>query len=331
MPFYQSKHFSNEVMETIYLLLSISFLLLLLALILLPRPPSRTLNHHLPPTPPPLPFIGHLHLFNHPPLHQALHKLSQKYGPVLFLRLGSRPVVVVSSFSHAEECLTKNDIILANRPKFMLGKYFGYNYTTLTTSPYGDHWRNLRRISTVAMFSTHRLTTLLTIRRDEIKRMLQKLSGCALDGFMKVEMRPLLTELSFNIMMRMVAGKRFLGDDVVNDEESVEFRSLIKEIIKYGGASNVVDYLPPFLRWVDFYKGFERKVADLCRKTDRFLQGLLDEKRRKKGESTEESKNTLIDHLLRMQESQAEYYSDQTIKGLIVVSFFLLFSCRREN
>ncbi|XWS74895.1 hypothetical protein CRYUN_Cryun01aG0037600 [Craigia yunnanensis] len=44
------------------------------------------------------------------------------------------------------ECFTKNDIIFANRPYFWVGKYIGYDYTSLGTSPYCDHWRNLRRI-----------------------------------------------------------------------------------------------------------------------------------------------------------------------------------------
>ncbi|KAF3949474.1 hypothetical protein CMV_024660, partial [Castanea mollissima] len=43
-----------------------------------------------------------------------------------------------------------------------------------------------------------------------------------------------------------------------------------------------------------------------------FLQGLIDEKR-----SMEEKGNTMIDHLLSLQKSQPEYYTDQIIKGLI--------------
>ncbi|KAK9946443.1 hypothetical protein M0R45_011908 [Rubus argutus] len=46
----------------------------------------------LPPSPPSIPIIGHLHLLRNKkePLHRTFHKLSQKYGHVLFLRLGFR-------------------------------------------------------------------------------------------------------------------------------------------------------------------------------------------------------------------------------------------------
>ena len=82
-------------------------------------------------------------------------------------------------------------------------------------SPYGDHWRNLRRIVAVEIFSSSRLNLSISIRRDEIKRFLRKLSQKYLinrDGFKRVELKSMLPDLTFNIMMRMVAGKHYYGD-----------------------------------------------------------------------------------------------------------------------
>ncbi|KAL2510801.1 Cytochrome [Abeliophyllum distichum] len=137
--------------------------------------------HHrlqnLPPTPfPPLPFIGHLYLFRaKEPLHRAFSKLSKRYGPVIFLQLGSRRALLVSSPLIAEECFTKNDIIFANRPNLLNGKVFGDNYTSLPWSPYGDHWRNLRRISSLHLLSSHRIQTSSNIRSDEARIFIRKL------------------------------------------------------------------------------------------------------------------------------------------------------------
>lgn len=52
------------------------------------------------------------------------------------------------------------------------------------------------------------------------------------------------------------------------------------------------------------------------RKTDEVLQGLVDEIRNEEDEG-----NTMIQHLLRLQKTDPEYYSDQIIKGLVQVCF----------
>lgn len=78
-------------------------------------------KNNLPPSPLALPVIGHLYLMKNKPL-LTLTLLSAKYGPVLYLRYGSRPVLIVSSPSAVEECFTKNDVIFANRPRTMAGR-----------------------------------------------------------------------------------------------------------------------------------------------------------------------------------------------------------------
>ncbi|PON46380.1 Cytochrome P450, E-class, group I [Trema orientale] len=260
--------------------LSYTFLTLIFFLILAFKLLFKTKKRHyknLPPIPPSLPIIGQLHLLKHP-VHRTFYRLSQKYGPVFSLHFGSRRVVVVSSPSAVEECFTKNDIVLANLPRFLMGKHISYNYTTILASPYGDHWRNLRRIGTVEIFSLSRLDLFLGIRRDEIKRLLRKIwRNSVREEFEKVELRSMLPVLTYNIIMRMVAGKRYYGDE-----------------------------------------GYETRVKKLAKRTDLFLQRLVEE-HRSTTKKDDQSRNTMIDHLLSLQESQPQYYTDQIIKGHILI------------
>ncbi|KAH1065551.1 hypothetical protein J1N35_030538 [Gossypium stocksii] len=132
-------------------------------------------NKGLPPSPAlSLPVIGHLHLIKRP-LHRTLAKLSKQHGPILFVHFRSRPVLVVSSPSAAEECFTKNDIVFANRPRLLAGKHLGYNYTTLPWAPYGDHWRNLRRVAVLELLSSNRVQNYRGIRMDEIRSLILRL------------------------------------------------------------------------------------------------------------------------------------------------------------
>ncbi|MBA0590559.1 hypothetical protein Gorai_019260, partial [Gossypium raimondii] len=254
---------------------------------------SKHRHENLPPSPLSLPIIGHLHLLINPPLHRPFLQLSKKLGPVFSLRLGSRLAVVVSSLSVIQECLTKNDIVLANRPNLLLSKHLGYNHTTVVSAPYGDYWRNLRRICTIEIFSPNRLNKFHGIRKDEVRRLLLKLSHNSREAFAKVELKSMFTDLILNNLMRMMAGKIYFGEDVSDDGEAKEFRELIAEVVEYSGAGNPADYLP-ILNWA----------------------GLIDERRNANGG------NMMIDHLLSLQESEPENYTDQTIKGLIVVLLF---------
>ncbi|XVF20611.1 hypothetical protein REPUB_Repub12eG0015700 [Reevesia pubescens] len=293
-------------MEEVTILHSfLSFIFLLICLNFLFRH-----SKNLPPSPPSLPIIGHLHLLK-PPIHRLYHSLSQKYGPIFSLQLGSRLLVVVSSSTAAEECLIKNDIVFANRPKFIIAKHFSYNYTTVLSSSYGDHWRNLRRIGVTDIFSSTRLNASVTVRKDEIRRLLLKLSSDSRQDFAKVELKSMLADMTFNNIMRTVAGKRYYGDEVTNEAEAREFRDLVAEIFKYSGTANPADYFS-ILNW--FGQGHEKKVKKLAKRMDGFLQKLIDDLRTKKQENT-----CMVAHLLSLQDSDPRYYTDEIIKGFILV------------
>nr|CAD1819465.1 unnamed protein product [Ananas comosus var. bracteatus] len=103
-------------METFTSYLSLSIAVLLILIINFSFASAKNNNKKLPPSPPSLPIIGHLHLVKRP-LHHGLATISARYGPVLLLRFGSRRVLVVSSRAAAEQCFsTDNDVAFANRP-----------------------------------------------------------------------------------------------------------------------------------------------------------------------------------------------------------------------
>lgn len=265
---------------------------------------------NLPPGPTSLPIIGNLHHLKRP-LNRTFKGLTEKYGNVISLWFGSRLVVVVSSLSEFQECFTKNDVVLANRPKFLSGKYIFYNYTTLGSTSYGEHWRNLRRITSLDVLSNHRINNFAPIRRDETQRLIKKLAEDSSTKFAEVELTFRFFDMTFNNIMRMISGKRYYGDDcdISEVQEASQFRDMVSELLQLSGANNKTDFMP-LLKFLDF-ENLEKRVKRIGEKNDVFLSGLLQEQRNKK-----ERTNTMIDHLLNMQESQPEYYTDTIIKGL---------------
>lgn len=128
-------------------------------------------------------------------------------------------------------------------------------------------------------------------------------------GFVEVELKSLLTNLAFNNIIMMVAGKRYYGTGTEDNDEAKLVRELIAEIMAGAGSGNLADYLPS-INWVT---NFENQTKILGNRLDRVLQKLVDEKRAEK-----EKGQTLIDHLLSFQETEPEYYTDVIIKGIIL-------------
>ncbi|KAA8537810.1 hypothetical protein F0562_027610 [Nyssa sinensis] len=256
---------------------------------------------NFPPSPLALPILGHLYLIKDR-AHRALQSLSNQYGPILLLRFGFRHVLVVSSPSAAQQCFTsQNDVIFANRPDTLNGKHLGYNFTTLGWAPYGHLWRDLRRITTIQIFSSKSLQDSAAVRSEEVRFITRQLFLGSEGSTRKVDVHSLAFQLTFNVTMKMVAGKRC---------------SRAEEIFAPTTLMNKLDFLP-FLKWVGL-KGSETGLVNLQKARDVFLQGLIDEYR---PEREVEKKKTMIETLLSLQEEDPEFFSENTIKGIILLLF----------
>ncbi|CAJ1975954.1 unnamed protein product [Sphenostylis stenocarpa] len=272
---------------------------------------------NLPPGPTPLPIIGNLNLLEQP-IHRFFQRTSKQYGKIISLWFGSRLAVVISSHSAFQECFTKHDLALANRLPSLSGKYIFYNNTTVGSSSHGDHWRNLRRITALDVLSTQRVHSFSGIRSDETRRLIHRLARNSREGFSPVEITSMFNDLTYNNVMRMISGKRFYGEEseMKNVEEAREFRETVAEMLQLMGLANKGDYLP-FLRWFDF-QNVEKRLKSISKRYDTILNKIIDENRSKK----DDRENSMIDHLLKLQESQPEYYTDQIIKGLALAMLF---------
>ncbi|XP_057975354.1 cytochrome P450 81Q32-like [Malania oleifera] len=311
--------------ELLHVTFLLSFFLFVYKFVNLPR---QRKPKNLPPGPRALPVIGHLHLLRDP-VFRALDEVSQQYGPVLFLQLGNRKVLVVSSLSIAQECFTKNDIVFASRPHLLAGEHLQYNSTTVPLATYGDHWRSLRRLITVEILSAYRVAMFSGIREEEVMLLTKQLwESSPGAGWTKVDVKTKLTELAFNGILATITGKRYFGRDVADIEEAREFQRIFKEYTVLHGNSMLGDYLP-IMRWFDF-KGVEKGMKRAMKKMDAFFVSLIEEQRRvrsKSGASSNDDaagghgmkkKRTLIDEMLQLQEVEPELYTDQIIKGIVL-------------
>ncbi|KAI3763018.1 hypothetical protein L1987_53465 [Smallanthus sonchifolius] len=185
------------------------------------------------------------------------------------------------------------------------------NYKSIVWAPEHDYWCNLRRIASVEVLSSQRLNEFHEIRADECKLLIKKL--CSKSGV--IDMKLVFYEFTFNVMMRMISGKRYFGGDIPDvEEEGKRFRKIIEEACLLAAASNLGDYLP-ILNWFGA-TGLEKKIIAVKKEKDVFFQVLIDQL--KKREVTNKKKKTMIEVLLSLQESDPENYDDELIKSFLL-------------
>lgn len=264
-----------------------------------------------------LPLIGHLHLLGgSEPVARTLGSMADKYGPAFMLRLGVNKALVVSSWEAAKECFTTNDKALASRPKLAAAEYLGYDYAMFGFSPYGPYWRELRKIATLEILSNQRLEFLKHVRATEIDEYIKELYNSWVKNGnrpVQVEMKQSFGELTFNIVVMMVAGKRYFGKKITGEEgEARRFRQAMLQFFHLTGVFVPSDALP-FLKWVDL-KGYLKDMKKTGEELDSLVSCWVEEHRR---DRISNRKDDFMDVMLSMSEDAkiSGYDQDSVIKA----------------
>ncbi|XP_065864579.1 cytochrome P450 83B1-like [Euphorbia lathyris] len=254
-------------MEIIIFLLSAVTIFLLF---LLQKHKTRR-NLHLPPGPQGLPFIGNLLQLDNSTLHLYLWRLSQKYGSLMSLRLGSRKVLVVSSSKMAKEVMKTHDLLFCSRPSFLGQQKLSYNGSDIAVSPYNAYWREMRRICIVHLFSSTKVQTFRPIREYQVSSMLQKISELAVAS-KPVNLSEEMMSLTSIIICRVGFGMRI-------DEKGIQrsrFHELIAETQALFTTFFVSDYFP-VLGFIDKLTGLIRRLEKNFQDFDIFYEQIIKE------------------------------------------------------
>uniref|UniRef100_A0A453NDV7 Uncharacterized protein n=1 Tax=Aegilops tauschii subsp. strangulata TaxID=200361 RepID=A0A453NDV7_AEGTS len=137
----------------------------------------------LPSPPNKLPLIGHLHLVGPDP-HVSLAALAAKHGDgsLLLLRLGQTRALVVSSPRAAEAVLRTHDHVFASRPPNALADALLDGGADVAFAPYGEFWRQARRLVITHLLSARKVHSLRRGREEEARLVMAKIQGAAAAG-----------------------------------------------------------------------------------------------------------------------------------------------------
>jgi len=165
----------------------------------------------LPPGPWPWPVVGNLLQLcqGGKNLHKTFATLAQQYGPIVYLRLGSVPTVVVSSPMMAKEFLKTHDQEFQYRPKPTLAAeiLMGNKGMVTTGGPLSQH---LRRICFTELFATKHLQSFESMRTKEINNTINDIHMESEEGKV-VDLKSRVSSLGINILTHMMFRKRCLS------------------------------------------------------------------------------------------------------------------------
>ncbi|MCO5584095.1 hypothetical protein L7F22_038018 [Adiantum nelumboides] len=266
----------------------------------------------LPPGPPGLPILGHLHLLGSAP-HKSLGDLSKRYGPLIYLRYGSTPAVVASSPAIAKLILQIHDQSFACRPQPIVVKHL-YGFRDMLFCQPGPYWKLMRQLCATDLFATKRLRAFAPMIAEEVCAMLSAIAD--LGPHKLVPVRATIYSANANIIARMAIGKRL--HEVAprsQADPSHNLSLLIVEIIQLFGMFNVGDYFP-WLAFLDL-QGYGRQSKALSLKLQRVWQEVIDARRLQHQINSGVSQQVdLLDVLLSVAESNDDI-SDFDIKAIL--------------
>uniref|UniRef100_A0A0D9XRY6 Uncharacterized protein n=1 Tax=Leersia perrieri TaxID=77586 RepID=A0A0D9XRY6_9ORYZ len=264
----------DDTAQTTWLLLPLLSLLFLLLLhnILATFTVNRD-DHRLPPSPPALPIIGHLHLVGSLP-HVSLRRLAAKHGgrDFMLLRLGALPPTLVASSPRAAEAVLRtHDHVFASRPRTVLADVVFYGSRDIGFAPYGEHWRKARKLVTTHLLSAKKVQMLQKAREEEVSLVMAKISKAATAGT-PVDIGQILSSFTNDMMCRTVSGK-----STSDSKQKKIFQDLVHETSLLIGCFNIEEYFPVLARIGIAGKVMRAKAERLKKRWDELLEKLIDE------------------------------------------------------
>ncbi|XP_065879200.1 cytochrome P450 71A1-like [Euphorbia lathyris] len=246
------------------------------------------------PSPPKLPLIGNLHQIGILP-HRSLHALSSKYGPLMLLHFGQAPTLVVSSVKLAQDILKNHDVTFAGRPRTRAMDSIFYGCTDIAFSPYGEYWRQVKKIAVLELLSQKRVQSYQFVREELVTDMLEKVRVSSGEG-VTVDLSDMFLSLSNNMICRTALGRIY-----EREGGDKSFGVLIKKTVELMGTFCFKDMIPS-LGWVDYLNGFVSTLKNNCDALHDFLGQVIDEHKAMNSQNDKpDDQKDVVDILLHLQ------------------------------
>ncbi|KAI5056283.1 hypothetical protein GOP47_0028101 [Adiantum capillus-veneris] len=248
----------------------------------------------LPPGPRGLPVVGNLLELARGELpHRAMARLSNKYGPIMFLKLGVVPTVVVSDATFARACLSgPNDKVFCSRPSLEFTRRIAFGRSSgISMAPYGDEWRYARKLCTLQLFTSKRISEFETIRSSEIMELMRRIE---LQAGQPLNLTQAIASLSEGTICKMLLGKTLaeISDAILG----IDMAMLVHRMTELLMAPMIGDFIPG-LGFLD--RKLKANLDEVHAQADTLISQLIHERQQRPPSSPEVIVDVLLENLDR--------------------------------
>ncbi|XP_050210554.1 desmethyl-deoxy-podophyllotoxin synthase-like [Mercurialis annua] len=266
---------------------------------------------NLPPGPWKLPIIGNIHQLIGGLPHHKLRDLANKYGSIMQLQIGEVPTVIISSSEHAKQVLKTHDILFAQRPFLLAADIILYKASDVAFAPYGDYYRQLKKICMMEIFSSKRVRSFRPIREKEVSNFIRSISSSAGS--------PINLTKMFNSLTSTITVRAAFGDKCPLGQE--EFLPVSHEVTKMMSGLSIVDLFPSS-KLLPVITGIRYRLNKVHKKVDLVLEKIINAHRISISAKTNTDED-LVHVLLNLQEQgDLEFaLTTDSIKAVILELF----------
>ncbi|GJN03234.1 hypothetical protein PR202_ga20656 [Eleusine coracana subsp. coracana] len=224
----------------------------------------------LPPGPARLPILGNLHQLGTLP-HRSLRDLARKHGPVMLLRLGTVPAVVVSSAEAAREVMKVHDTDCCSRPASPGPRLLSY-LKDVAFAPYDEYWREMRKLFIVELLSMRRVKAAWYAREQQVDKLLEDLQRM---GPKPVALNDHIFGLADGIVGTVAFGNIYGTEQFAQKKH---FQHVLDEAMDMLVSFSAEDFFPNVTgRFVDRVTGLVNRRERIFKELDAFYEMVIDQ------------------------------------------------------
>ncbi|CAM0908350.1 unnamed protein product [Alopecurus aequalis] len=274
---------------------------------------ARTKHHgggsclNLPPGPWKLPVIGNMHSLLGALPHQAMQSLARRHGPVMLLRLGHVPTLVLSSPEAAREALKVHGAAFASRPIYATADIITYGGENISFARHDSrHWKAVRKLCTVELLSPRRVRSFRPVREEEAARLVRSIKA---KSAVVVNLSERVKVMMNDMIMRVSVGDRCPQQEVYLEELDRAFKLM--------SGFNIVDLFPTSRLARVLGAGSVRAAWEIRGRIRSIIDSIIQDHKRAMQNDAGNGTEDILTTVLRLQRDGGITLTNENVYGIL--------------